>query len=38
VAITTGGRLAQMGIPTIIVPRASAPRAALRSSSQQLFI
>ena len=29
VAITTGGKLAQMGIPTVIVPRASAPRAAL---------
>ena len=29
VAITTGGKLAQMGVPTIIVPRASAPRAAL---------
>ncbi|MEZ0318722.1 MAG: bifunctional phosphoglucose/phosphomannose isomerase [Pyrobaculum sp.] len=29
VAITTGGKLAQTGIPTVIVPRASAPRAAL---------
>lgn len=29
VAITTGGRLAQMGVPTVIVPKASAPRAAL---------
>jgi len=29
VAITTGGKLAQMGVPTIIVPKASAPRAAL---------
>lgn len=29
IAITTGGRLAQAGIPTVIVPKASAPRAAL---------
>ncbi|MCU7788384.1 bifunctional phosphoglucose/phosphomannose isomerase [Pyrobaculum sp. 3827-6] len=29
IAVTTGGRLAQMGIPTVIVPKASAPRAAL---------
>ncbi|CCC81629.1 bifunctional phosphoglucose/phosphomannose isomerase [Thermoproteus tenax] len=29
VAITTGGRLAELGIPTIRVPKASAPRAAL---------
>ncbi|ABP51676.1 MAG: bifunctional phosphoglucose/phosphomannose isomerase [Pyrobaculum sp.] len=29
VAITTGGKLAQIGVPTIIVPKASAPRAAL---------
>jgi bifunctional phosphoglucose/phosphomannose isomerase (EC 5.3.1.8; EC 5.3.1.9) len=29
IAITTGGRLAQMGIPVIIVPKSSAPRAAL---------
>ena len=29
VAITTGGKLAQMGVPTIIIPRVSAPRAAL---------
>jgi len=29
VAITTGGKLAQMGVPTIIIPKASAPRAAL---------
>jgi len=29
IAITTGGKLAEMGIPTIKVPKASAPRAAL---------
>ncbi|MFN7105132.1 MAG: bifunctional phosphoglucose/phosphomannose isomerase [Pyrobaculum sp.] len=29
VAITTGGKLAQMGVPTIVVPKSSAPRAAL---------
>jgi glucose/mannose-6-phosphate isomerase len=29
VAITTGGRLARMGVPAVLVPRASAPRAAL---------
>lgn len=29
VAITTGGRLAQIGVPTVLVPKASAPRAAL---------
>jgi len=29
IAITTGGRLAQMGVPAIIVPKSSAPRAAL---------
>ncbi|MEM0369953.1 MAG: bifunctional phosphoglucose/phosphomannose isomerase [Pyrobaculum sp.] len=29
VAITTGGKLAKAGVPTVIVPKASAPRAAL---------
>lgn len=29
IAITTGGRLARAGVPAIIVPKASAPRAAL---------
>ena len=29
VAITTGGKLAQMGVPSVIVPKSSAPRAAL---------
>lgn len=29
VAVTTGGKLAKAGVPTIIVPPASAPRAAL---------
>ncbi len=29
VAITTGGKLAEMGVPTVIVPKSSAPRTAL---------
>ncbi|MFB6489778.1 MAG: bifunctional phosphoglucose/phosphomannose isomerase [Thermoproteus sp. AZ2] len=29
IAITTGGRLAQLGVPTVVVPKAAAPRAAL---------